>query len=218
MTENAVQSTPKSRSKISKRLVWGGIVLVAVVGVVLGTKVVPNDGESAQAAESFNAETYGVDHFPEVQQQVTDQAIEASELAEAVAADQAAAEAEYAVPSSGGPVFSVTFTGVVGEGQSGIYEVDVEGVPDDLQIRMQTGPAINGTELRDATGEIDFGQFTNQIEFQDAASALNEELKVQVLDGIDAANLSGESVTVTGAFTLVNPAGWLVTPVSVEVQ
>ncbi|MGO1539115.1 MAG: DUF2291 family protein [Leucobacter sp.] len=212
------KTLPKRPTQNKKRLIWGGIVLLAVVGTVLGTKVVPNDVAQAESAEGFNAETYGADNFSGIQEQVTSQAVDAAELAEAIAADPESAAGEFAVESSGGPVFSVTFTGIVGEGQSGIYEVAVEEVPDELQIRMQTGPAINGTELRDATGEIHFGQFTNQIEFQDAASALNEELKVQVLDGIDVANLSGETVTVTGAFTLVNPAGWLITPVSVEIQ
>ena len=144
--------------------------------------------------------------------------MEAQELAEAIAADPEAAAAEYAVESSGGPVFSVTFTGVVGEGQSGIYEVDVEGVPDDLLIRLQTGPAINGTELRDATGEITFGQFTNQIDYQNAGSALNEEMKAAVLADIDSEALTGETITVTGAFTLINPESWLVTPVEVSVS
>lgn len=112
----------------------------------------------------------------------------------------------------------MTFTGVVGEGQSGIYEVTVDGVPDDLLIRVQTGPAINGTDLRDATGDITFGQFTNQIDFQNAASALNDELKKTVLADVDTTNLTGKTIEVTGAFTLVNPAAWLVTPVELSVQ
>src|SRR5699024_3983949 len=108
--------------------------------------------------------------------------------------------------------------GTVGEGEGGIYEVTVPDMPEEITERIQTGPAINGTELRDATGAYDFGQFTNQIEYQDAGTALNEEMKKQVIDPIDVENLSGETVTVTGAFTAINPEGWLVTPVSLEVQ
>ncbi|MGT2466735.1 DUF2291 family protein [Mesorhizobium atlanticum] len=29
----------------------------------------------------------------------------------------------------------------------------------------RSGPAINGTDLRDATGDIVFGKFKNQIEY-----------------------------------------------------
>ena len=70
---------------------------------------------------------------------------------------------------------------------------------------MQTGPAINGTDLRDATGEIKFGEFKNQIEYQNAGSAINNAMKKQVLAGIDTSALPGKTISVVGAFTLVNP-------------
>ena len=115
-------------------------------------------------------------------------------------------------------IYSVTLEGVFGEGTSGIYEIDVDGVSDDLLIRVQVGPAINGTELRDATGMMQFGDFANQIQFQDAAAALNNEMKEEVLADLDTSDLEGKSVHVTGAFTLINPDAWLITPVSLEVQ
>jgi predicted lipoprotein len=112
---------------------------------------------------------------------------------------------------------SVKFTGVVGEGKSGVYNVAVEGLPD-VVIRVQTGPAINGTDLRDATGTIGFEQFTNQIEYQNAAAALNNEMKTEVLSLVDTTQLSGKTISVVGAFMLINPKGWLVTPVKLSVQ
>jgi predicted lipoprotein len=122
------------------------------------------------------------------------------------------------VPAGVGPVFSTKFTGVVGEGKSGIYKIAVEGLPDTLTVRVQTGPAINGTELRDATGTIEFGQFTNQIEYQDAGSAINNEMKTEVLSKVDTAALPGKTIAVVGAFKLVNPKSWLLTPVRLDVQ
>ena len=83
---------------------------------------------------------------------------------------------------------------------------------------MQTGPAINGTDLRDATGEIKFGHFKNQIEYQNAGAAINNAMKEAVLAGIDTKALAGKTVSVVGAFTLVNPKNWLVTPVEITVQ
>ncbi len=208
----------KSLSAGAKRGIWIGVVILVVLGVVLGTRVVSNDDPMLQGTEKFDPATFGAENFPAVQEAVADRATDAETLAAAIAADPAAAASEYATASSGGPVYSVTFTGTVGEGTSGIYEVDVEGVPDDVLVRVQTGPAINGTELRDATGEITFGQFTNQIDYQNAAAALNEELKKAVLADIDTAALQGKTITVTGAFTLINPASWLVTPTEIEVS
>jgi predicted lipoprotein len=94
----------------------------------------------------------------------------------------------------------------------------VAGVPADLLIRVQTGPAINGTDLRDATGTITFGQFTNQIAYQNAASALNDQLKQKVLSKIGTSKLTGKTISVVGAFQLINPKGWLVTPATLSVQ
>jgi predicted lipoprotein len=94
----------------------------------------------------------------------------------------------------------------------------VAGVPSDLLIRVQTGPAINGTDLRDATGTISFGQFSNQIAYQNAGSALNDKLKQQVLSKIGTASLTGKTISVVGAFQLINPKGWLVTPATLSVQ
>ena len=49
-------------------------------------------------------------------------------------------------------------------------------------------------------------------------AALNTELKAEVLSKIKAADLASKTVTVTGAFQLVNPAGFLITPVKIEVK
>lgn len=208
----------KSLATNAKRGIWAGIVVVVLIALALGTKVVPSDDPLAQGGQKFNPETFGAEMFPSVQSGVSERAVDAPTLATAIATDPSAAAVEYGLQSSGGTVYSTSFVGVVGEGQSGIYEVVVEGFPEDTLMRVQTGPAINGTELRDATGEFQFGQFTNQIEYQNAAAALNDELKTQVLSNVDAANLTGKTIEVTGVFTLINPASWLVTPVELSVK
>ena len=111
-----------------------------------------------------------------------------------------------------------TLTGIAGEPRAGVYPLEVEGLPEDLTVRVQTGPAINGTDLRDAPGDIAFGDFTNQIEYQDAGSGINRAMAAEVLEPVDTANLTGQQVTVTGVFRLINPRNWLITPVAMEVQ
>lgn len=184
----------------------------------LSTTVVGADSDLGAGPEAFSAEAWGAENFPTIQQGIAERAVPAGELATAVLADPAAAGEEYGVDAGTGPEISTTFTGTFGAGQAGIYPVTVEGVPSDILIRVQTGPAINGTDLRDATGAVEFGQFTNQIDYQDAASALNEQLKSTVLGDIDTTTLEGKTIEVTGAFQLINPAGWLVTPSDLVVQ
>ena len=91
-------------------------------------------------------------------------------------------------------------------------------MPAEIKVRVQTGPAINGSDLRDAPGDIDFGQFKNQIEYQDAGSGINRAMKLAVLDGIDTTALTGKTIEVTGAFRLVNPKNWMITPISLVVK
>lgn len=219
VTTSAPQKARKKKlSAAAKRGIWIGVIALVIVGIAAGTRVVSSDDPLAQGSVEFDAATFGAENFSTVQEGIIDRAVDIETLSAAIAADPDAAAEEYATKSSGGPVYSVTFSGVVGEGQSGIYPVTVEGAPEGLLIRVQTGPAINGTELRDATGDIAFGQFKNQIDYQNAASALNEELKTEVLADVDTAALTGKTIKVTGAFTLVNPAGWLVTPVELDVE
>src|SRR5690625_3980702 len=101
------------------------------------------DSELLQPEEQFDAETFGAEHFSEVQEDVVSSAVPASELADAISADQEAAVSDYANPSSGGPVFPVTFTGTVSEGNAGIYTIEVVDVPVVLTVPVQTGAAIN---------------------------------------------------------------------------
>ncbi|GGF40388.1 lipoprotein [Microbacterium sorbitolivorans] len=200
----------------AKRGILIGVIVVVIAFIALGTRVVPYGSEVAGAEQAFDPAVYGPEKFPEVRDAVVERAVEADVLAAAIADDKDAASAEYGVPSSGGTVFSVTMTGTFGEGASSIYAFDVDGLPDGLSIRVQTGPAINGTELRDATGDITFGEFTNQIDYQNAAASINDAMKAEVLEGLDTSALEGTTATITGAFTLINPEAWLVTPVSVE--
>lgn len=197
---------------------WSAAGVLLLAAMALDTKVVHIGSTQDQRTEAFSADAYGRKTFPGIQSAIEKSAVDAKTLADAIAQDKAAAGDKYGKPGSVGPIFPVKFTGVVGEGRAGIFAVAVDGLPDGLKIRVQTGPALNGTEVRDATGTISFGQFTNQIEYQDAGSALNNEVKAHVLAGLDRDKLTGRHVTVTGVFQLINPQGWLVTPVRLDVQ
>lgn len=205
---------PAPRPALSWKSVAGVVVVAGLLAAMaLDTKVVRIGSGEHVPSDVFAPEAFGAAKFPEVQAAVEKRATDAAALSAALAADKAAAVKQYGTEAGAGSVFSVRFTGTVGEGKSGIYKVAVAGLPPELTVRVQTGPAINGTDLRDATGAIAFGQFKNQIEYQNAGSALNNAMKAAVLAGVDTAGLAGKTVTVTGVFKLVNPKSWLVTPV-----
>jgi predicted lipoprotein len=217
VTTSSATSPRAGLSVRAKRGIWLAVVVVLLVLMGLDTKVVSLNSTAGAPAGAFSASSWAKTNFPKVQGEIDKRAVDAKTLAAAVKADPAGAAKKYGVAGGTGPEFSVKFSGKAGKPASGIYPVQVPGLPKTL-IRVQTGPAINGTDLRDATGKYNFGQFTNQIDYQNAGAALNDQLKSQVLSKVDTAHLTGRTVTVVGAFQLINPDAWLVTPSKLSVQ
>ena len=204
----------------SKGFRWVGVAaaIALIAAMAIDTTVVRIGSEHDVREKKFSPETFGAEQFPIIKQSIETRAVDAVEIATAIVADKKAAGEKYGVKTTTGPVIPVTLTGVVGERKSNYNIVAVEGLPPEITVRVQTGPALNGTDLRDATGQIEFGHFTNQIEYQDAGSAINNEVKKQVLAGVDPTQLSGKTITVVGVFKLVNPKNWIVTPVRFAVK
>ncbi len=211
----------KSQSlKRPNRAKWVAAVCAAVVlgAIALDTTVVRVGSEADVRQAAFDPDRYGVENFPRIRDLILERAPDAVTLANAMAANKADAIAQYGTPTAIGGIMPVRVVGVVGEGRSGVYELTVDGMPEGTKIRVQSGPAINGTDLRDFPGDIVFGQFTNQIEFQDAGSGINRAMSAEALTDLDRDTLSGKTIEVVGAFTLINPKNWLITPVSFEVK
>lgn len=200
------------------RLILGALAAAVVVAMAIDTTVVHVGSEQDVRQQGFSPDAFGEEQFPRIQTFIDGKAVDAATLGPAVLADKNAAATQYGTASSTGAIMPVKLTGVVGEGKSGVYDLKVEGVPDDIRVRIQTGPAINGTDLRDMPGDIAFGNFRNQIEFQNAGSGINRAMKKAVLDPIDTAGIGGKTIEVVGAFRLINPKNWLITPVRVTVQ
>nr|WP_314840940.1 DUF2291 domain-containing protein [uncultured Microbacterium sp.] len=195
------------------------VAILAIAGVGLATtKYVSIEEATAAASEgAFDPAAYADERFEsEIVPQIEDEAVDLATLLDDLAAG--ADEDEFGNAPGTGSAFSfpVTFTGIAGAQQGSILPVTVAGVPAEVTVQLQVGPAINGTALRDVTGTVVFNDFTNQLEFQNVATVFNERVR----DGILAAAplpTEGQTITVTGAFTRVNPALVSVVPVSLEV-
>lgn len=218
MTEAAALA-PKAPTSSRKGLYLAAAAVIAVVAAIAADTTVVHVGSEADVRQQvFSPDAFGDTEFPRIQTYITDKAVDGVTIAPEVLADKVAAGKKYGTVSSTGSIVMVRLSGVLGEGKAGNYDLAVDGMPPDIKVRVQTGPAINGTDLRDAPGDIEFGSFKNQIEYQDAGSGINRAMKKAVLDGIDTAALTGKTVEVVGAFRLGNPKNWLITPVSVVVK
>ncbi len=198
--------------------VVSGAVVVLLAAMALDTRVVKIGSPADIHSDAFSPASYGKSEFPKVQSTIEKRAVDAATLAAALGKDQAAAEKQYGVTADTGSEMPVRFTGKAGKQDSGVYDVAIDGLPDTVHVTVQTGPAIDGTDLRDATGLITFGQFSNQIEYQNAGSALNTEMKKEVLSKVDTGKLTGKTISVIGVFALTDPTTWLVTPVKLDVR
>jgi predicted lipoprotein len=87
-----------------------------------------------------------------------------------------------------------------------------------VEVKMQIGPVLRGTSIRDGSGYIPFNQFVNQIEYADVGEELNNRVLNTVLKGLDFNSLTGKTLSVYGFFTLDDPAKILITPVKINVK
>lgn len=209
----------KTLSPTAKRWIWIGLAIVLLLAMFFSTKILPAGSTAAQGPAAFNAADYGKQQFPKQQAFIDQNAVDAATLAAAIQKDPTAAAQKYGKSADGATyVVPVKFTGVVGAiPPAGYTPITVSGLPSGTKVGLQLGPAINGTDLRDVTGDITLNNFQNQIQLQDAGSAINDQLKAE-LSSVDAASLTGKTIQVYGAFTLINPQLWNVTPSRITVE
>ena len=146
----------------------------------------------------------------------------AGELKDVVAA--VAAGADQAGEKYGNPkkqasspwTYAVKFTGkvVAADTQSRAATLDMDADGDGkADAKVQIGPALRGTALRDTLDFVNFNEFKNQIEWAQFGKAFNEKANTAFLSAIPRDGITGKTVTVVGAFPL--PSGSdlpLVTP------
>jgi predicted lipoprotein len=208
---------PQARRKVSPRVIGIAVLVVVLAAMAIDTTYKKPGETTASGREAFDPAAYGQETFPKAVAALEDAAVPLPELHAALLEDPEAAGERYGQRQGSSPYsFSTSGEGVAGKAEGGLMPVRVKGVPKDATVSIQVGPAINGTAIRDAVGFIEFGQFTNQVEYAASATALNDQVKQQVLADVDPAALEGERVSFVGAFSSVTPDVVTITPVKLE--
>ncbi|WP_327581056.1 DUF2291 domain-containing protein [Nonomuraea sp. NBC_00507] len=211
-------TAPDRPRRIPTRWIAAAAIAVLVVLMAASTEYRTAETAAAAAPKKFDPAAFGAQNYEaKVVPAIKSAAVELPVLLDALAADKDAASQKYGKRQGTGPyTFAVRAAGEAGAAKSGLLPVTVKDLPDDTKVWLQIGPAINGTALRDAAGFITFGQFTNQVEYADAATALNNQMRDKLLKGLDVAALEGKEITFTGAFTLLTPQTVTITPVEIS--
>lgn len=202
------------------RAIGAGIAVLVLALMLLDASWKSDDEPRAatNGREAFDAEAFGKENFPKVVSELEKRAVELTELVPALEEDADAAGEQYGVRQGASPYnFAVRGEGTAKQVDGNIVEVDVEGVPSDVTVSLQIGPAINGSALRDASGLYDFNDFLNQVDYAGAGTALNNEVKTTVLKDLDRDTLDGKKVEFLGAFTSLAPTAITITPAQLEV-
>jgi predicted lipoprotein len=208
--------------------VLAGLVLVVALagcGKVPGIYVYEKAGSTGPGgAAAFDPKTY-VDGIwastivPTVRQKAAD----VTTVSAAIAEDPEAAGKQYGTRSGTGSPYAFmvkgtgTATKIDTEAPTGPMTVEVPaaagGKP--VTLTIATGPVIAGTALRDAVG-IQFGDFTNQIDYANVANAINDRVKTEVIAKADVEDLVGKKITFAGAFSSLVPDQIFLVPTELQ--
>jgi predicted lipoprotein len=207
----------------------GALIAALVAAALPGCKIIktPTAEEKAAAAAKTafdpNAKVEAI-WQPQVVPYFEKRAGDLEDVVRLAASNPDEAGEKYGNPSkqSSSPwTYAVTFTGKVvaadTESRAATLDVDADG-DGKADAKVQIGPALRGTALRDTLDFVNFNEFKNQIEWAQFGKAFNEKANSAFLSAIPRDGLVGRTVTVTGAFPL--PSGGqlpLVTPSALTV-
>jgi predicted lipoprotein len=179
--------------------------------------------DDGSRAEAFDAAAHVESLWTEDLPPALEQAVDLRDLLPALAADPAAAGERWGRREGSGP-FHVIVKGsgrvldVDASSRTGLatIEIDVPGGVD--RVRLQVGPVLRGTSIRDALPTVSFDQFVNQIQYADVANELNARVEQETLASLEREALEGERVRFVGMITLGEERPPTVAPVRLEVE
>lgn len=205
------------------------LVLLCVLALA-GCKIVFEDEASSSAIpdgpegdDARNAQRLETTFEPELLPLIAARALDVETLTAALAEDVDAAGQAHANRGSGQGAawnFSVADAGTVvaanltSSAKTADVDVDGDGAAD---VRVQLGPVIRGTALRDVAPFYNFDDFRDQIEFAKLARAINDLIRPGLV--LPEGDLTGRTLRFTGVVPVQNPGDALVvTPIVIEVS
>ena len=195
---------------------------VLLVGCKIATIRPIESKDEAPGPQEFDAARYVASLWNEDVPAALGQAVDLEEVLAAIEADPASAGETWGRREGSGPYHVIVagsgrVTGVDTSSRTGVAEVDVEVPGGTAAIRLQIGPVLRGTAIRDALPSVSFDRFVNQIQYADVANELNARVEREVLGDLKREALPGKTVRFVGITTL-GEAALTVTPVRLEVE
>ncbi|MEK1932132.1 MAG: DUF2291 family protein [Pararhizobium sp.] len=208
--------------------VTAAAISLAIVLAVPGCKIIktPTPEEAAEAASGgFNpdrqvAEVWEAKVIPFLEtragtfQEVS--ALSKSDL-DAAAAKYGHKEKDGTAPWTFAAKVSGTIVKAETKSRAAYLDTDVDG-DGKADVRVQIGPVIKGTAIRDSLDFVNFNEFKNQIQWAEFGKAFNIHVNGLTLEKLPREGLEGEHVEALGAYPLPSagqPA--LLTPATITI-
>ncbi|MTI61501.1 MAG: DUF2291 domain-containing protein [Firmicutes bacterium] len=102
------------------------------------------------------------------------------------------------------------------ESRNGTIDVDIEPYDGKKDLKIQIGPVIRGSSIRDSLNYISFNNFGNQIEYAKFSTEINNKINKEFLQNINFEELEGSVIDFQGVF-VVQSSEIVLTPVKIEV-
>ena len=205
-------------------------VLLLASGIALsGCKIIktPTAEETAEArGGDFNPDRSVADIWDsKVKPYFAEKTATLDEVMLAVNADVDAAGEKYGHrEKQGSAPWTLTVklegTVVAAETKSRAAYIEVDSNDDGkADARVQIGPIVRGTAIRDSLPFVNFNEFRNQIDWAQFGKAFNNRVNDEVLSSLPRENLVGMKVRAEGAFPLPSKGKLpLVTPISISLE
>lgn len=193
---------------MKKRLVYvlGASILAMSMLSGCGIVKVVKIGEEISGKEEFNASADSGDDWTQIVDELTENATDLAEAAEAGLKDATAVSgtAEIVEFNTDTPKYYLLIT--------------PEGYSGDLEFKIQAGGVYSGTTVRDAQTLKGFESYTNQTEWSKYGKALNEEVDTNVVAPLELdESAAGKTVEFVGAAVESNGTV-TITPVSMTIE
>ncbi len=190
------------------------VVVLVASGALSGCKLVKNDAQASKGSrdayasagydpDAMVASMWSTKVVPDVEKRATDIGV----LLDAIKADPDAAGRKYgyrgkddSAPWTFPTKLHGTIVSVDTDSSQGTIGVDTNG-DGKADVVVDVGPTVLGTTLRDSLDFVSFADFRNQIEYARFGTALNSYAATHVMKPLPRRNLTGQPVTVTGAFS-----------------
>ena len=199
---------------------WAWLLPLLLLGCKVATiRPIEGDDEGG-GAQDFDAPRYVEALWAEDIPAALEGAVPLGDLLPAIRNDPASARSRWGRSVGGSSLALVKGSGRVVEvdtsSRIGLAEVDVDVPGGTDRVRLQIGPVLRGTSIRDALPTVSFDQFVNQIQFAEVAGALNARVEGE-LSSLEREALDGKVVRFVGAAELGEPP-LTITPLRLETE